>query len=161
MRRCRTAVILGLLGATLLASDFPRPVRTWELIVGDRALLEEVRALARMGILRPNETETAAFVVRDADGALSLLAWPDRWRPRCQKYRGPIPAGAIAIVHTHPDRLSPAPSHGDCELARRTRLPVVTLSRWAIWVIEPDAEESVRLVYRRNWTADVGQLARK
>lgn len=159
--RTRTAVILCLLGATVVASDLPRPPRAWELIVGDRALLKELGRMGRMANSRSNQTEAAAFVVREADDALSLVAWPDQWKRHRQSYRGPIPPGVIAIVHTHPDARSPVPSHGDGELARRTRLPVVALSRWAIWVIEPDAEKPVPLVSRRNWTADGEQLAVK
>jgi proteasome lid subunit RPN8/RPN11 len=160
MRTGRFAAIMAFSGLTLLASDLPRPVRTWDLIVRDTGILLQLSSMARLGTSRVNHTEAAAFVVRDPGGALSLVPWPDQFENHRQTWRGTVPAGAIAIVHTHPDR-APVPSRGDCELARSTGLAVVALSRWAIWMIEPDAAEPVPLVARRNWAADATKLAQR
>jgi proteasome lid subunit RPN8/RPN11 len=160
MRTGCFAALMALTGFTLLASDLPRPVRTWDLIVADPAILIQLSSMARLGTSRVNQTEAAAFLVRRSERALELVPWPDHFENHRQSWRGTVPAGAIAVVHTHPDR-SPIPSRGDCELARSTGLAVVALSRWAIWVIEPDAAEPVPLVVRRNWVANAAQLAQR
>ena len=46
--------------------------------------------------------------------------------------------GRVAIVHTHPLRTDPRPSSGDAALSRRLGLPVYTLTRYGLWVAQPD-----------------------
>ncbi|HSN69210.1 MAG TPA: hypothetical protein VLV48_08195 [Thermoanaerobaculia bacterium] len=160
MRTGRILAVFLLWGATLPASDHLRAVRAWETIAQSEALLEALGAMARLADTRSNSAEAAAFVLRDRAGFLSLAPWPDRWERNRQTWAGRIPASAIAIVHTHPID-SPRLSTGDCQLARSTGLPVFALSRWAIWMIEPDAEGPVAVVSRKSWIADSSQIARK
>ena len=72
------------------------------------------------------ERERAAFLIREADGTLTLEPWPDGGF-RHAKFRGRIPARTIAILHTHPAD-SPQPSARDRAEARRLGLPVVVIS---------------------------------
>ncbi|HSN69208.1 MAG TPA: Mov34/MPN/PAD-1 family protein, partial [Thermoanaerobaculia bacterium] len=114
------------------------------------ALLEELAAMTLLATSRVNHTEAAAFLVH-RDGKLSLVPWPDQFERHRQTWQGRVPPGALAVVHTHPDR-RPALSEADRALARSTGIAVVALSRWAIWIAEPDETEPVPLVVRRNWT---------
>jgi proteasome lid subunit RPN8/RPN11 len=77
-------------------------------------ILAELLRSARYGSA---STEEAAFLIRDSRGATFFL-------------RGPLPAGTVAIVHTHPNWL-PQPSKLDALVARQTSVPVyvVTLTR--------------------------------
>jgi hypothetical protein len=54
------------------------------------------------GIL--GKVEAAAFLVRDDDGSLSMVLWPRTEFSRKETFRGAIPLGTVAIVHTHPPR---------------------------------------------------------
>lgn len=75
--------------------------------------------------------EHSAFLVRDANGKLQLVKWPGDGTRMSATYHGTIPAGTVAIVHTHPNGL-PNPSRGDAALARKLNLPVYVLTRRGI-----------------------------
>lgn len=74
------------------------------------------------------DTEAAMFVIRNADGTLSFVHWPKGQLPHRAQWRGPVPRGAVAIAHTHPNG-QPRPSMTDEETARQFRLPVYVLTR--------------------------------
>lgn len=100
-----------------LASDPSTRTLAWELL-----------KVARYG---QATKEHAAFIVRDESGGLRLLRWPSGETWKRAAYRGAIPPGTVAIVHTHPNDL-PNPSDGDTALARRLALPVYVLTRNSI-----------------------------
>ena len=75
--------------------------------------------------------EHSAFLVRDANGDLQLVRWLGKATSMSATYRGPIPYGTVAIVHTHPKAL-PNPSDGDAALARKLNMPVYVLTRHSI-----------------------------
>lgn len=78
------------------------------------------------------EFEQAAFAVQDDDGHVRFVRWPACSScPRRSVYAGTIPAGAFAVVHTHPN-VCPLPSDGDAQLAKRLRMPVYVLTRTRI-----------------------------
>jgi len=95
--------------------------------------------------------ELAAWVLAvDADH-VRWQTWPDgRWHLRAH-WRGPVPAHAVAIVHTHPAVVDPKPSQQDMETARRLGMPVYTVSRAGIWKAEPDGQV-VAVEDARWWT---------
>jgi hypothetical protein len=84
------------------------------------------------------EMEAAAFLVA-TDAGLECVLWPDeRRRTRTQAFRGAIPAGTVAIAHTHPDRADlREPSGMDRLEARRTGLPIYVVTHWTVWVADP------------------------
>jgi hypothetical protein len=94
--------------------------------------------------------EAAAFVVMDADGGVSLVAWPRVALGQRERYRGTVPARTFALVHTHPSSME-QPSRGDVAESKRLGLPIYVLTYWAIWVVEPDGTVSP-VVERRAWT---------
>jgi hypothetical protein len=75
--------------------------------------------------------EHSAFLVARANGDLQLVRWAGEATSMSATYRGAIPAGTVAIVHTHPKSL-PNPSYGDVALARKLNLPVYVLTRTSI-----------------------------
>ena len=91
---------------------------------GFRSMMENVR----YGF---SESEEAAFVVRDADGAFSLVPWTPSGLPDRGIWAGRFPAGVVAIAHTHPNWV-PMPSRIDARTARRTGLAVYVVTRFTI-----------------------------
>ena len=90
-------------------------------------VLAELLRNARYGSA---STEEAAFLIRDARGATFFLRWRASGELNRAEWHGPLPAGTVAIVHTHPNWL-PQPSKLDALVARETSVPVyvVTLTR--------------------------------
>lgn len=113
------------------------------------ALAGELHQLvARSGFGRM-DVEVAAFLVR-SDGELSLVPWASTRRFREQQFRGVIPRGTIAIVHTHPLAL-PDPSAGDRGEAERLGLPIVVLTPRSITIARPSGADEA-IVRGRFWS---------
>lgn len=97
-----------------LAHDPRVRAQWWEMLVD-----------ARFGFA---ETEEAMFVVQNGDGSLSFVRWASQQLVREAQWNAPLPAGVIAIAHTHPNR-APLPSMGDVRTALRLELPVYVITR--------------------------------
>lgn len=97
-----------------------------------------------------DRSERAAWVV-DGPAGLAWRTWPWDRRYLQSRYLGPTPAGAIAIVHTHPTVVDPRPSLTDQATAVRLRIAVYTVSRSGIWRVEPDG--AVTRVGDERWWA--------
>ena len=135
----RTLIMLvALLGSVEpLAADASREAQTlalsWDLLRG-----------AGYG---QSTKEHSAFLVAGEGGELELVKWPYEATSMRASYRGAIPAGTVAIVHTHPNIL-PNPSLGDAALARKLNLPVYVLTRSSI--TRTDGRE-IQLVVAGDW----------
>jgi hypothetical protein len=79
--------------------------------------------------------EQAAFLIQEKSGALTLAPWESRGHHHAS-YRGTIPQGTIAIVHTHPAN-QPQPSAHDRNEASRMGLPVVVVTPSGVRVAMP------------------------
>lgn len=90
--------------------------------------------------------ERAAFLIRETDGTLTLEPWPPGGR-RHASFRGQVPTGTIAILHTHP-RGEEQPSAQDRDEAKRLRMPVVVITAERVVAAMPDGME-VTLERRR------------
>jgi hypothetical protein len=84
-------------------------------------------------------SERAAFLIRESDGSLTLAPWPPGGR-RHAEFRGRMPAGTIAILHTHP-RGESRPSRHDRKEARRLDMPVVVITTQRVVAAMPDGRE--------------------
>lgn len=82
--------------------------------------------------------ERAAWVLSGETDRVRWQIWPEEIRHLQAGWLGPIPADAIAIVHTHPLGVDPRPSPQDVKTARRIGMPVYTVSRVGIWKAGPD-----------------------
>ena len=100
-----------------------------------------------------SDFERAAFVVREPDGALSLVHWPSTGELRRGRFYGRIPDEAVAVVHTHPYKL-PRPSYQDERECQRTGLVFLVLSREAIWKIDPNDGSSTPMTRSSMWWRD-------
>jgi hypothetical protein len=97
-----------------------------------------------------DEMEAGAFIVRQSDGGYALVPWPANTADvRSAHYVGVIPAGTVAIAHTHPFQAE-QPSKGDIAQAKKIGLPIYVISRWSLYVAEPSGEV-IGLIVRKNW----------
>ena len=101
-----------------------------------------------------DQSEHAAWVVAGS-GGLAWRAWPSDRRYLQARWAGPTPAGAIAIVHTHPAAVNPLPSPQDRTTADRLGLAVYTVSRSGIWKVEPGG--AVTRVRDERWWDGCGR----
>jgi len=115
----------------------------------DPQVLAVMQDLALRGAHQVDQQEVAAFLVRDANGAISSVLWPHTANRRSEHYDGAVPAGTVAIAHTHPI-FAERPSRGDIEQAREIRLPIYVITRWNLYVV--DATGAVMpLIEKKNW----------
>lgn len=116
--------------AALLFSDLSRPQAAFWYA----SLLEE----SGYGRL---PRERAAFLIRESDGTLTLEPWAAGGY-RHATFRGHVPRGTIAILHTHP-RGETRPSAQDRDEARRLQMPVVVITTEAVIAAMPDGSDVV------------------
>jgi len=119
-------VLLGV----LLFSDLTRPQATFWY----------ASLLAESGYGRLPR-ERAAFLIREADGTLTVEIWAHGSR-RHATFRGAVPFGTIAILHTHPHG-DERPSAQDRDEAARLRLPVVVITTGGVVAAMPDGTDVV------------------
>jgi hypothetical protein len=97
----------------------------------DARVVEQSWELLKAAHFGLGRQEEAAFVVRDAAGALSLVPWPSTGEAMASHFTGKLPANTVAIVHTHPlDHLMPSPD--DQKAARILGVPVYVLMRTGV-----------------------------
>ena len=95
------------------------------------------------------ETERAAWVIRDPEGKFRWMEWKFTDEHRASTWKGDIPAGVIAQVHTHPQLTSPEPSEQDRQVAQKIKIPIYTISAFGIWKAAPDGKVSQEA--DKNW----------
>jgi hypothetical protein len=103
-----------------------------------------------------DELEVAAFIVRASDGTFSLRSWPNQRRFRSAQWNGPIPAGVIAVIHSHPV-MKPRPSEMDRAEAERLRIPFFVVSRNSL--CKADGRGDVRCAQSVPWLTRGGVAA--
>jgi hypothetical protein len=97
----------------------------------DRVVQSIFTAVLKEGRYGFGHAEAAAFIVRCRGGGIGYIAWPANGEPDAARWEGAIPAGTLAIVHTHPNAL-PLPSSIDAATARRTHVPVYVVTVAAV-----------------------------
>lgn len=117
----------------------------------DPRVMAVMQDLAARGERQIEQREIAAFLVRDANGAISSVLWPRTWNSRSERYDGVIPPGTVAIAHTHPSRADKRPSRGDIEQAVRIGLPIYVITRWHLYVVDSSGVV-IRLYVREDWS---------
>ena len=116
----------------------------------DPEVLAFLQDLALRGSHQVDQQEVAAFIVQDESGATSCLLWPHTANVRSEHYRGAIPAGTVAVAHTHP-LFAEQPSRGDVAESKRIGLPIYVITRWHLYVVDPQSGESIALVRQSSW----------
>jgi len=102
-------------------------------------------------------TEHSMWVI-SKDGRYEFVPWPWSAETGKETWKGPPPAGAVAVIHTHPSEKSERPSDRDHDLAdgkqsSSIRMPVYVLHRNGIWKAEPGVKDPIR-VRDYHWVED-------
>ena len=97
-----------------------------------------------------DRTERAAFIVNGEDGAFECLLWPGTQERDRATFRGEMPPGTVAIIHTHPI-LVPMPSEQDVEMAKRLGIAIYALTPISITRASPSGSNPVFL-YKGSWS---------
>lgn len=141
---CLKALIVSLLMAASVISA-EEPSASHDHRYAELMSSEDVRTYFRRMIqYSSRELEVAAFLIREQDGTIKLLPWPNHGQYRGAKWTGPIPSGAVAIAHTHPNGWFIASAH-DIDQARRTGLPIFVLTRKGVSVADPESGKNLIL----------------
>ncbi|HEY6844032.1 MAG TPA: hypothetical protein VI391_07685 [Thermoanaerobaculia bacterium] len=96
-----------------------------------------------------HRTERAAFIIDRGDGDIQCVMWPGGDQYERASFRGSIPPGTIAIIHTHPVNV-PWPSEQDQREARRLRITIYALTPTSITKALPSNDPPV-LVRKGAW----------
>jgi proteasome lid subunit RPN8/RPN11 len=116
----------------------------------DLRVLSVLQEMAVRGAQQVDDREVAAFLVQDASGSIASVKWPHSGAARSERYDGVIPAGTVAIAHTHPT-YAPLPSRGDVGQAMRIGLPIYVITRWSLYVVDPTSGTCLALIEHKNW----------
>lgn len=125
-----TVLVAGCSSTTVVQPVFDSPVLAYPLspaILENRNVSDGFASLvARSGYGR-SAYESAAFLVMDDANNWRLVPWPATNLFHAQRWKGAVPRGTVAIVHTHPAHLPDASRH-DMDEARRTGIPIFVLT---------------------------------
>jgi hypothetical protein len=117
--------------------------------VDDPHVLSLLQDLAGRGATKIGGLEVAAFIVQEPDGGFSCLLWPSSATVLSEHY-GTIPAGTVAVAHTHPFDFE-HPSSRDVDESKRIGLPIYVLTRWHLFAVDPSSGEHVELIRQKDW----------
>ena len=87
--------------------------------------------------------ERAAFIIREHDGSYTCRLWSSTGEFMRASTSAAIPAGTVAIAHTHP-RTSPRASRHDREEAMRLGIAIVVVGRDSVEVIDAAGNDGDR-----------------
>lgn len=117
-------------------------------LAGEEWVLDYFSDVFLRGALFRDTAETAAFLVRRNNGELQCLLWPATNVYKGHTFRGRVPEGTVAVIHTHPGAAF-NPSAGDAQQARTIGLPIFVLTRGH--VTAADAQGNTVRIVRRSW----------
>jgi hypothetical protein len=103
-------------------------------------------------------TERAAFLVIDERGGFRCLLWPYHNGFAREQFSGSIPAGTVAIAHTHPNSARHPSVHDRAE-ALRLLIPFLIVSRDDIYGISSHGEV-VTVVEKERWSERIEKPGR-
>jgi hypothetical protein len=156
--KTRTLVLLWILSVTapmwaddrLILDDGPGILRDPAVLSCFTHLLSESGYGAR-------NSERAAFLVAQKDRSIQCLDWPATQEFREARWSGPVPAGVVALAHTHPPSF-PYPSDQDVEEAKRLGMPIFVLTPKIVSVVHVTGRRET-LAYRAEWIRGAPEAA--
>jgi hypothetical protein len=113
-----------------------------------RGYFVDVMRAAAFGM---RNTERAAFIVEQNDGSLGCQPWPAWHLQADETFRGVIPKGTLAIIHTHPTYRGKLPSAQDHLEAIRLGIPIYVLTRNDIYKTSTEISSSLPVVQDELW----------
>jgi RHS repeat-associated protein len=107
----------------------------------NRRVQEESYKLFRLANFGHDEREHTMWLTWDIE--YGVVPWP--WSAQNSKdtWSGPLPPGAVAVIHDHPTDRDQRPSQPDHDLADRLRMPVFVLHQNGIWRADPGVKKDI------------------
>ncbi len=148
----RLQFVLPITFLVAVAAYSQRPLFDVDRPAHDPCVMKELASMVRdaAGGMKRG-AEVAGFLMAGGDGSVSLARWRSTAGVWGERFDGAIPAGVVAVVHTHP-REWDRPSSADVREAMRIGLPFYVLSQLHVWVVNPASGEVVELA-RSGWRA--------
>ena len=117
-----------------------------------------LRSILERSLYGASDREAAAWLVAPAapGGEVTCIAWPSSDGKGEARWSGPLPAGVLAQVHSHPVRSGTGqtwtrrPSSADCEVARRLGIPVLAVTPGSVYECRP-ADGAIVPLLRAGW----------
>ena len=134
-------IALCLILTALRCATSPTPIPppdnpTFRALAEDPVVHDCFANILRRGLTR-QEAESAAWVVLKFDH-YECIVWNSTGDRSEVTFRGEMPFGVVAVVHSHPPSL-PKASLKDLETARQLNVPIFAVTPLAVWVADPDA----------------------
>jgi hypothetical protein len=82
----------------------------------------------------PNGVERAAWILQDDQARIIFQKWRNSGERNKELWKGPTPAKAIGVVHTHSAHRDSRPSPADVTFAKRLSIPVYVISANGLWM---------------------------
>lgn len=97
-------------------------------------------------------SERAAWIQYDIKDGYEFLWWPEPSTKTVEyvpsvSWKGNVPSNVIALAHTHPK--NPKPSEKDISVAKKLKISIYAISRYAIWKVAPDGR--LTMVGDKDW----------
>ena len=122
---CASVKKTDVINIPTVAYPFDRTTLAREDVV---ACSEKVLELGWFGMV---DWERAAFLKLEENGRLSCQVWDSKLNYQRVEWRGRIPDGTVAVIHSHP-RTKPDPSEHDVFEAQRLGIPVIVVTPEAV-----------------------------
>ncbi len=127
-----------------------------DTVFEDEAVRHYLSDLLREGGMGRLPRERAAFLTVDEAGIFRCLIWPKTGAFNSESFNGHLPAGIVAIAHTHP-RESSLPSSHDRAQATRLQIPFIVLTPRTIEVAMPGGSRQ-SVVRNERWLLPVSEI---
>src|SRR5438067_5790331 len=139
MRYLAILFLAGCASQSTIPAHIDWPIRAYPL--NEQILDRADIALAFETLLRKASygrlgEERAGFLVLDGDH-FRLVLWPPTHKYHAEEWRGKIPAGTVAAVHTHPIA-QPEASNVDRTEAQRVGIPMFVITLRSVVLVTED-----------------------
>lgn len=158
MRSALLSLVSLSISLALFANDAGRAPALAEL-AKDPIVHAYFADLLRQGDYGFSLTESAAFLVREESGAYRCDAWTYDGGMARHTFRGLMPDGTVAIMHTHPKE-RPHASADDFRTAMTLWIPIFVLTPTNIFVVTPRGESETIVANQKWWPVSGSSTAR-
>ncbi len=137
------------LPASTASSDAPTVKLSFELSRINRSVIREFETAWKYSKSGMSDVEGLVLIFRKLDGSYMAVqgAFTNEYKQVSFKW----PPNAIAIVHTHPNDVSPEPNGNDCQVADRLKVPVFTLTTRGMFMYDPRTKKITRVQEGIDW----------
>jgi hypothetical protein len=93
--------------------------------------------------------EAGLLIFQNPDGSYRAVGTPHTNQPDALTID--LDPDAIAIVHTHPNKLDPKPSAQDMRVADGHGMPILTITSWGMYMYDPCTKKVTKIQNNLDW----------